>query len=240
MACAAFVASGLMLGVSVVSAGGIDKAASATVSAQRIGNQTATEPLPPGPQPSSVQYRVTLISDWTSTNHPTTRPSNSHFSPAIVVAHADPGDLFAIGTFASPGIEQMAETGATGTLQSELSGDASVTAVAKGSRIDGAGQNQFTVTLRQDASLVSAVTMLAPSPDWFVGVHDRPMFVDGFWVQRVEVDLSNYDAGTDSGSTWTSSNADTNPALVISGPRDGAFAAAAAEGRFGRIIIERL
>jgi hypothetical protein len=239
-ASAAFVAAGLMIGMSTVSAADIDTAASATASAKRIGNQTSTADPPPEPQPQSVQYRVTVISDWTSSSHPATLPSNSHFSPAVVAVHADAGDLFRGGATASPGIEQMAELGSTGTLLAELDGDETVLDVERGSSIFGAGQNRFTVTLTQEARLVSAVTMLAPSPDWFVGVRDVELFVDGEWIDRVEIDLSSYDAGTDSGTSWRSPNADTNPALVISEPRDAAFTAGAVEGRFGRLVVERI
>ena len=239
-ACVVFVAVGLMLAMSTVSAADIDMPASATASAQRIGNQMATEDPPPEPQPQSARYRVTVISDWTSSSHPMTRPSNSHFSPSVVAVHGQPGRLFEPGRAASPGIEQMAEVGATSTLRNELNADDLVTEVRVGSSIFGAGKNTFEVRAAQLDNYLSVVTMLAPSPDWFSGVRDVELFVDGAWVDRIEVDLSNYDAGTDSGTSWRSSNADTSPAQVISSSRDAAFTAGAAEGRFGRVIVERI
>ncbi len=181
-----------------------------------------------------------MFSDWTQASHPTTLPPNSHFSPVVVVTHSEVGDLFARDALASDGIEQMAETGSTSTLMTETAADASITSTQVGTSIFGAGSNQFVVTLTQEARLLSAVTMLAPSPDWFVGVRDVSMFVDDEWLDAVELTLSNYDAGTDSGTSWSSPNAFTSPAAVISGPRDAAFAEAAAEGSFGRILIERL
>ncbi len=237
---AACAALSVFVGASVASAVEVDGAASATEPAVRIGNQTPTQVPPTPPQPESVQYRVTVLSEWTQSSHPTTLPPNSHFSPSVVVAHGDVGDLFVRGAVASDGIEQMAETGSTSTLVAELAGDASVTSTQVGSSIFGAGENEFVVTLTKDASLVSAVTMLAPSPDWFVGVRDVSMFVEGEWLDVIEFDLSNYDAGTDSGTSWTSPNFDTDPAAVISGPVDAAFSAAVAESAFGRIVVERI
>ena len=222
----------------VIACGSTDRlGGTATARAERIGNQTSTKPLPPAP---TARYRITIVSEWTPSSHPATRPSNSHFSPTVVVNHGSPGDLFVVGALASPGIEQMAETGATGTLRAELAADGSVSEVGIGSSIFGVGQNTFEVTAARGDDLISLVTMLAPSPDWFVGVRDVDLLGADGWVDRVELDLGNYDAGTDSGPGFSSPNVDTNPAQVISGPRDAAFAQAAAENRFGRVVIERL
>jgi hypothetical protein len=218
----------------------IGSAGVATAQAVRVGNQTSTAELPP-PAPQTAQYRVTVFSDWTSTSHPTTRPSNSHFSPVFTIDHSEVGDLFVRGAAASLGIERLAEGGSTSTLATEMAADSTVNSVnIAGSGIFGAGSHTFTVTLSQDAPLISAVTMLAPSPDWFVGIRDQSMFENGTWTSRVERDLANYDSGTDSGSTFVSPDQNTNPPSVVSGPLDPAFIAAAAEGAFGRILIERI
>ncbi|MFL7794766.1 MAG: spondin domain-containing protein, partial [Anaerolineae bacterium] len=51
---------------------------------------------------------------------------------------------------------------------------------------------------------VSVVTMIAPSPDWFVGVSALNLLEDGVWVDEKVVELFPYDAGTDSGVSYTS------------------------------------
>ena len=53
--------------------------------------------------------------------------------------------------------------------------------------------------------------MVAPSPDWFVGVSGLDLRPGGTWVSSLTVDLFSYDAGTDSGPNFTSPNTDTNP-----------------------------
>jgi hypothetical protein len=225
------------LGAGIARAAPIGTAGSASARAGRLDNQVSTKPLPPSP---TARYRITIISEWTSNSHPTTRPSNSHFSPTVLVNHSTAGDLFLVGARASSGIEQMAETGSTGTLRAELADDSSVSDIGTGSSIFGIGQNSFEVTAARGDELISLVTMLAPSPDWFVGVRDVDLLGADGWADRLELGLGNYDAGTDSGVGFRSPNADTNPAQVISGPRDAAFAQAAAENRFGRVVIERL
>ena len=237
---AGLVAGALLVGSTAVAApSGVNEPAGAQKAAQRMRNSHQTEEPPPPPEPQSVRYRVTLNIEWNRASHPVTVPPNEHVSPPVVATHQMIGDLFAPGQFASAGVEVMAEVGSTGTLVSELNAKRSVTSVTTGRRIDGAGSQSFDVTVEQGGSYISLVTMLAPSPDWFVGVREQ-MFVDGSWRDTVEVDLGNYDAGTDSGPGFTSPNADTNPAQVISGPRDTAFAAAVSEGRFGTVTIERL
>ena len=48
--------------------------------------------------------------------------------------------------------------------------------------------------------------MVAPSPDWFVGVSGLPLFENGQWVEERRIDLVPWDAGTDSGTTFESRN----------------------------------
>jgi hypothetical protein len=53
--------------------------------------------------------------------------------------------------------------------------------------------------------------MVAPSPDWFVGVDSLPLYENGQWRPLITVDLFPYDSGTDSGVFFDSPNADTQP-----------------------------
>jgi hypothetical protein len=73
------------------------------------------------------------------------------------------------------------------------------------------GSVQMTFELDDQFPLVTLVTMIAPSPDWFVGVHGLPLFENGEWIGKTVIDLRPYDAGTDSGVTFTSANAVTSP-----------------------------
>jgi hypothetical protein len=189
---------------------------------------------------ATARYRVTLVVEWSGSTHPNTLPSGWHTSPAVVVSHSSTGDLFQLGGFATSGIESMAETGNTSTLQTELVASPTVEEFAIGGGISGSGNDTLEIKATQSGALLSLVTMLAPSPDWFVGFPAVELFHDGKWVDRVDLDLVVYDAGTDSGTTFTAANFDTQPRLPISGPRDNALTAAANEGRFGFVVIERI
>jgi hypothetical protein len=57
--------------------------------------------------------------------------------------------------------------------------------------------------------------MIAPSPDWFVGVHNVPMIASGSWRQSISIALDSYDSGTDSGVTFVAPNLATTPHVPI-------------------------
>jgi hypothetical protein len=118
----------------------------------------------------------------------------------------------------------MAETGGTSPLDAEIktliaSGDACVTILGGGVPVS-PGSVRITFTASLDCPLVSAVTMIAPSPDWFVGVSAVSLLEDGAWAQSKVVELLPYDAGTDSGPSYASPNdrtADPHEAIHLLG-----------------------
>lgn len=61
------------------------------------------------------------------------------------------------------------------------------------------------------APQVSFVVRIVPSPDWFVGVDSLDLCDGDHWREQVAVDLYPYDAGTDSGFTFSSPNFATIP-----------------------------
>ena len=75
--------------------------------------------------------------------------------------------------------------------------------------------------ISEDFPLVTLVSMVAPSPDWFVGTSGVSLIENGYWVAENVVTLWPYDSGTDSGVSYTSPNQDTNPQEPISLITDG-------------------
>ena len=69
------------------------------------------------------------------------------------------------------------------------------------------------IEVNSEYPLMSFITMIAPSPDWFVGVHDYNLCntTTGKWLDSRTRDLPPYDAGTDSGPNFGSSDQITNP-----------------------------
>lgn len=122
-----------------------------------------------------------------------------------------------MGATASAGIESMAETGGTSTLAAEISASGGTLAVLRGSGTNSPGSatiGRFDV--QTEYPLVTLVTMIAPSPDWFAGVSGLSLLDgNGQWVEELTVTLYPLDAGSDSGPWYTSGDDDTSPKEAI-------------------------
>jgi hypothetical protein len=158
----------------------------------------------------SARYLLTFEATWSEETHPTDFPPNPHFSGLIGATHRVGVRLWEEGGRATPGIQNMAETGGKSPLDSEVE-----TLIAEGGAcelVSGGGialspgvvAVEFTVS--EECPLVSVVSMIAPSPDWFLGVTGLSLHGDEGWIEEWVVDLYPYDAGTDSGTSYTSPN----------------------------------
>ena len=95
----------------------------------------------------------------------------------------------------------------------------------------------FEVT--QAYAFVSLVSMLAPSSDWFVGASGLSLIENGQWVEELIVPLFAYDAGTDSGGSYTAPNSDTNPQARIGILQELPFVVDEEVSPIGRFIFRR-
>jgi len=165
-------------------------------------------------QSSTAQYEVTFDVTWSSMTHPAAYPTNAHFSPLIGGVHNQNTTLWEPGGIATNGIEIMAETGATSALRAEINAH-----IAAGNALEiitgpaAGAPDQVTTTFEANSnmSLLTLVTMIAPSPDWFVGTHALSLRDTNGWISQIVYQLDPYDAGTDSGPNFTSGNADVTP-----------------------------
>jgi hypothetical protein len=181
---------------------------------------TPAPPAPP-PAPATARYRVVFESTWSAATHPTDFPADDpHYSGLIGGTHKSSVTFWEEGAAASDGIKDMAERGRKTPLDMEVlqattAGHAEH--LLSGPDLDvspGSASMEFDVS--QAFPLVTLVTMIAPSPDWFVGVSGLALFQNGQWREDVRVELAGFDAGTDSGTTYRSSNRETTPRSVIS------------------------
>lgn len=172
-------------------------------------------------QPNGVTYRVTFDATWSVETHPDDFPANPHFSGLIGASHNSAISFWKEGELASPGIKNVAELGSKNPLNIEI-GNAILNNTAfwviSG---DGIGTSPGSVDVEfmvnEDYPLVTLVAMIAPSPDWFVGVETLNLYEDGSsFVDEKTVTLYAFDAGTDSGTTYTSPNNPTNPPVTVS------------------------
>lgn len=196
------------------------------------GGSSPVAPTPPAatsptPNPAAAaRYRLTFEASWSALSHPTDIPRNPHFSRLIGGTHKSTVKFWESGRLASEGIRLMAEQGRTTPLDTEV--EAAIAAgqaqrVLVGDGIDRSPDRAvLDFEISRDFSLVTLVSMLAPSPDWFVGVSGLDLVENGDWVAEKVVVLQPWDAGTDSGATFSSADLRTSPAepihLIGTGP----------------------
>ena len=136
------------------------------------------------------------------------------------MGHQLDNSFFKLGTLATPGIKEMAERGKTFPLDSEITAKISNGEGYKLYQGDGLPSGVGEVTLKinvdQQFSAVTIVSMLAPSPDWYIAALNVNLLKDGNFVKEKKVDVLVYDAGTDDGVTFASANTVTSPQQPIS------------------------
>ena len=169
----------------------------------------------------TARYQVAFNATWSQATHPTNWPANAHWSGLVGGTHNDAVHFFRVGETASEGIRLMAERGQQATLLSEIApaitnGTAQLQ-LAGGSigTSPGSVGLAFPQPMRRDFPLVTLVSMIAPSPDWFVGVDSLNLIEDGRWVTNKVVTLYGMDAGTDSGVSYASPDQVTVPRGVV-------------------------
>ena len=180
-------------------------------------------PSPPDPSAvfSRAEYTVTFTGKWTTAATPDGVPSGAHFSRLVGGVHN--GDVVFVQDRilrASPGVESMAELGSTTLLKTEIeaAGDdhLSVQEGTTGSIGPTASESFTAVALTTDHPRVTLLTMVAPSPDWFVGVSGLSMLDSlGGWRPARTVTLHPFDAGTEDGTGFSLTNDPTDPPEFI-------------------------
>lgn len=170
-------------------------------------------------QDDTATFDLTLDITWSAETTPFEFPAGAHLSPLFGATHHGRYTLFRDGHTASTGVEVMAEGGRGTVLAAEwveAMRRGRVGTVFEGPALSIApGRVATTFEAMPAHPLLSFVTMLAPSPDWFTGAADVPLRVGDRWVDEVEIVLWAWDSGTDSGDTYHAANADTQPRQSI-------------------------
>lgn len=166
-----------------------------------------------------ASYTAEFTSVWAQASHPIDFPENPHYSALIGSTHTKDKPLWAVGQKASPGIQDVAEKGLNRKLMAEVNWAIKIDeagALIKGDDLKtAAGTISVDFEVDDEFSHLSLLTMIAPSPDWFVGVSGLNLCEQGQWRERVSLDLASYDGGTDSGTTYMAADVATLPQDVI-------------------------
>jgi len=177
------------------------------------------------PATMSVTYSCVLSNKWSNATHPVDYPSiagSAHWTDPVLVAHSGNYEVWSPTTFATPGVEAVAEGGITGILQDEI-------CLAQYKGLAGEmviGRNQFnrgdppqvfeTISLTPNFPYLSTITMAGPSPDWFTGFYNvLPVDAQQFWYESFEIETYPWDAGTETGETYSISNLPEDPHVPI-------------------------
>jgi hypothetical protein len=168
----------------------------------------------------AADYEVTVTGLWTADRFPLEYPeanliSGPHFSGVIGASHNGKYEIYKPGTQPTAGLERLSEEGKHSPLDEEIKG-----AIAKGTAgalFESDPIKDFSKSVMSKVhvttmhSQVSAVAMVAPSPDWFVGVSGVNLMEGGKFVTEKTVELYAYDAGSDDGMTYKAADMDNSP-----------------------------
>lgn len=169
-----------------------------------------------------ARYMIDVTTVWNDADHGPL-PGNAHWSDLVGTTHNSSVTFWEVGQLASPGIEDVAEIGNNDDFESEVnsaisSGDA--TQWMRGAFNPFAAisnANMTDIIVSEDHPLLTLAAMIAPSPDWFIGVNGLSLLDGGSnWRTSITVDLFAYDAGTEQGSGYSTSNPAENPHVPIS------------------------
>jgi len=206
------------------------------------------------PLSTTAKYHLLLENYWGVENYPQEFPEDAHLSLIGGATHNEAVSFWDVGEVASRGIEDMAEAG----LIDKLLLDEVDPAIENGTadsrieireytdaEIEGVpGITEFDLSMNSQWPRVSMVTMLGPSPDWFVGVSGLALQDADGWLEKLSVDLPLYDGGTKSDITPVMGGPDIRPpnpiGLVAYEQSQGVYLPTNTPQIVGRLIFERI
>ncbi len=173
-------------------------------------------------------YDISITTLWNAEQH-TTLPDGAHWSPLAGATHNVPNGIIDFEATAplTNGIKDIAEFGGTINFRNEI--DAKISAGTAHQYLqqgfmpfagNGSTATLTNVSVNENFPLITLVSMVAPSPDWFIAVNSvnlrsaNPNTNNG-WKSTFSMDVFAYDAGTDSGTDYTSDDLVTSPRVPI-------------------------
>ncbi len=159
----------------------------------------------------AATYEISFQGTWSEADvTPGSYPRSAHFTTIIGTSHQQGSEFWRNGDVASRGVEAVAEVGATGTLAAEIANARQAGLAGQTITLDSQFNLPQTSTAQievdDDKAFLTLITMIAPSPDWFVGVSALALRENGQWRPNITADLRAYDAGTEEGNTFSLAN----------------------------------
>jgi Spondin_N len=161
---------------------------------------------------SEAVYKVTFSGKWVAPQFPI--PVNAHFTPIIGMVHNATTFMFRPGSLASIGVERVAEDGNSFPLIAEIDSLTALKKAVSNPILFFPGINSsstITIYCNSNYPLFSFMSMLAPTPDWFLGIHDFDLRKETGWVTDSTVNVYSYDGGTEQGDVFDQNGLPTLP-----------------------------
>jgi len=163
-------------------------------------------------------YTLTFTGTWNSTDH-SMLPGNAHWSDLVGTNHNSNITFWEVGMQASTGIENVAEVGSNTSFNNEVDIEIANSNAEQWLQKSFDSPNNATsssvlmsIQVTEDFPLLTLISMIAPSPDWFIGINSLSLLdTGGNWKDTMIIDMFPYDAGTEDGSNYSTSNAASNP-----------------------------
>jgi predicted small secreted protein len=166
---------------------------------------------------STASYKIIITGSWAMPQH--VIPPSVHFTQFIGLIHSNECSVYKLGALASKGVENVAEVGNSTVLKKEM--DSLIAANKALSKffltIPGIiGKDSTNISVNIKNYRLSFESMLAPTPDWFVGIDSYNLIQNGKWIDDVTIPVYGYDAGTEDGDVFGYANPATVPQQPIS------------------------
>ena len=165
---------------------------------------------------SEATYAVEVTGKWSAPDF--TVPPGVHFTNIVGMVHNAKAGLWKPGSLATKGIENVAETGSIAAILLEIDSamrSKNALSVILFAPPSATGTKQSTIYCNSNYPMVSFASMIAPSPDWFIGLSGLNLYNNNQWAADTTIQLFVYDSGTEEGDIFGYSNPPTNPQQPI-------------------------
>lgn len=171
---------------------------------------------------STATYDISFTSIWNETDH-TEIPNDAHWSNLVGATHKTENAFIELGQPATLGIKNMAELGNNTAFNNE------VNEAINSNEADQWLQEGFSpraavssatirdIEVTETFHLITLLSMVAPSPDWFIAINSLDLRnpENTEWKNSFSTDVFVYDAGTDDGPNFTSTNNANSPVGIF-------------------------
>lgn len=166
----------------------------------------------------AVEYEIRFQNRWSAQTHPVDYPQDAYFTPFISYSHKQDAKLFNIGLIATDGLKQYAETGIVSKITEEIDiirGGGRALDRDMGFEVYYFQTSTVRLGFSDESHYLSLLSHIAPSPDWFIAIDQFDMSPNGEWVDSLVVYPEAYDAGTDNGQTFYSTDTPAEPRNAV-------------------------